>query len=117
MKIDLDKSGLEAFGFKDWQSPLIYKLLTEVYEDEPMKTRDAHEYVRSLGFDRSRASVIFFLQDMEGEGLLLSKEEPGKGGMHSVYWGDKTISDFLADIQLKLRDKIVEYQSFAGKAN
>jgi len=114
MKLDLEEDGLEAFGFKDWQAPLIEKLLTE---DIEMKTAEAHEYVRSLGFNRSRASVIFFLQDMEGEGLLLSKEESGKGGMHSVYWSCKSIPDFLAGLQLKLRDKIVEYQSLNGKAN
>jgi len=83
MKINLDEDGLGMF-FKKWQVPLITRLLTT--EDE-LKTAEAHEYVKNHGFDISRASVIFFLQDMEGEGLLLSREESGKGGMHSIYWG------------------------------
>lgn len=108
MKVDLDENGLSMF-FKKWQEPLIYKLLTE---DVEMKTAEAHEYVSEcLSEDESisRASIIFFLQDMEGEGLLLSREEPGKGGMHAVYWGDKSIMDFLTDVRLKLDDKIMEY--------
>lgn len=109
MKLDLEKDGLEAFGFKDWQSSLVYKLLTEIDENEPMKTRDAHEYIKSLGFNRSRASVIFFLQAMEGDGLLLSREETGKGGYHTLYWGCKPIMDFLTDIRMRVDEKIMEY--------
>lgn len=109
MKLDLEKNGLEAFGFKDWQAPLIYKLLTEITEENPMKTRDAHEYIKSLGFKRSRASVIFFLQAMEGDGLLLSREETGKGGYHALYWGCKSLPLFLADIRADVTQKILEY--------
>jgi len=105
MKVDLTKTGLEMF-FKPWQKPLIEKLLTENVE---MKSGESHEYVQSCGFPISRASVIFFLQDMEGEGLLLSREEYGKGGKHGVYWGAKNIPEFLTEIRLRLDDKIMEY--------
>lgn len=105
MKINLDENGLDMF-FKPWQKPLIDKLLSENVE---MKSGEAHEYVLSEGFKISRASVIFFLQDMEGEGLLLSREESGKGGMHAVYWGAKNIPELLTEIKLKLDDKIMEY--------
>jgi len=105
MNIKLEKDGLEMF-FKKWQKPLIYKLLSENVE---MKSGEAHEYVLSEGFKISRASVIFFLQDMEGEGLLLSREESGKGGMHAVYWGAKNVPEFLTEVRLRLDDKIMEY--------
>jgi hypothetical protein len=112
MKVDLDKDGLEMF-FKPWQVPLISALLKE---DVEMKTAKAHEYVRSKGFDISRASVIFFLRDMEGEGLLLSREESGKGGMHSIYWGTMSLAAFYNHTQMKVDEKVGDaLRSLQGK--
>jgi predicted transcriptional regulator len=34
----------------------------------------------------SRASIIFFLNDMVDDGVLGFREESGKGGMHRVYY-------------------------------
>ena len=117
MKINLDENGLDMF-FKEWQVPLIEKLLTS---DVEMKTAEAWEYANErLSEDESisRASVIFFLQDMEGEGLLLSREESGKGGMHSIYWGTMRLAEFYNRTQMRVDEKVGDaLRGLQGKVN
>lgn len=117
MKINLDENGLDMF-FKKWKKLLIKKFLTSGVE---MKTAEAHKYISErLPEDESisRASVIFFLQDMEEEGLLLSREESGKGGMHRVYWGTMRLAQFYNVMHMRADEKIGgALRSLQGKAN
>jgi len=114
MKVDLDKDELDMF-FKPWHIPLIKKLFTE---DVEMKTGEAHEYVLGEGLKISRASVIFFLRDMEKEGLLLSREESGKGGMHRVYWGTMRLAQFYNVMHMRIDEKVgAALRDLQGKAN
>ena len=86
MKLDLDKEGLEILtDFKPWFTPLARKLLTE---DVEMGSREGLDYVNSLlpdGQTRSRAAVIFALDDMVEAGYLGFHEETGKGGHRRIY--------------------------------
>lgn len=52
---------------------------------EPAKTRLIWEGLKDNGFTISRASVIFFLEDLEREGLAIKIEKTGKGGYHKLY--------------------------------
>jgi len=46
----------------------------------------AHEFLKDHPDSRSRASVIFFLNDMVEEEVLDCEERSGKGGYHRVYY-------------------------------
>jgi len=111
MKLDLEEEGLKAFGFKDWQEPLIHKLLTS---DIEMKTGEAHEYVLGKGFKISRASVINFLFDQKEEGTLASREEYGKGGSHFIYRRAKNLPQFIVDVRVQFADKMLEAAEMLG---
>ena len=69
---------------KPYQKSIIRKLLNT---KEPINTNDMWEHVQEeLGIDAiSRASVIFFLQDLDKYGYTTSIEKTGKGGYHSLY--------------------------------
>ena len=56
--------------------------------DEGVISRTAHEHLHTLideTLHKSRASVIFFLNDMTEDGFLVDTEQLGKGGAHSVW--------------------------------
>jgi len=53
--------------------------------DEPAKTRLIWELLKDNGYTISRASVIYFLEDLEREGLATHIEKTGKGGFHKLY--------------------------------
>jgi len=113
MKVDLEESGLEMF-FKDWQVPLIQKLLTSEVE---MKTAEAWEYVNEhLPEDESisRASVINFLYAQKEEGTLVSREEYGKGGSHFIYRRAKNLPQFIVDVRVQFADKMFEVAELLG---
>lgn len=80
--LDTDKQGFELVFRIPWRAAIMEHLITS---DEEMNSGKAHEFIVSNGFKKSRASVIFFLQDMKEEGWLSSYPRSGKGGMHDVY--------------------------------
>ena len=85
MKFDTSKEGLLTL-FKPYQAALlehVWKL------NNPSRTGitsgQAHELLQSHPDKKSRAAVIFFLNDMVDEGVLDYEEKSGKGGFHRVY--------------------------------
>ena len=56
--------------------------------DEGVKSVAAHQHLATLideTLHKSRASVIFFLDDMTEDGILVKDEKTGKGGAHGVW--------------------------------
>ncbi len=107
MIFNTEKNGLHTI-FKPYQA----SLMEHIWEINK-KTRigitsgQAHELLLKTGNEdlmKSRASVIFFLQDMVEEGVLENEEESGKGGYHGVYYPKMTIEEFGQ----RVIDKIVE---------
>jgi len=90
--IDTSKKGLEMI-FKEWEAPLYKKLLSE---DIEMITLEAHEYVLDQIFPqtRSRAAVIFSLQEYAEKGILKASETTGKGGHRGVFSRNMTLKEF-----------------------
>lgn len=86
MKFDIKQEGLRTL-FKPYQI-----LLMEHLWDLNGNTRtglnsgQAHKYLLDKPEKKSRASVIFFLNDMVDEGILGYEEKTGKGGYHRVYY-------------------------------
>ena len=98
-KIDIKRTGLGVFFHQDWQIPLV-KLIegTQFTETNPLRSRDAWINTNKMlpdGESISRASVIFFLQDMEEAGWLASRKQSGRGGYHDVYWKVCGLNEFI----------------------
>ena len=74
-------------------------------------SRDAHLYLHDTGDDElkmSRASVIFFLDDMVEEGVLEYETETGKGGHHRVYFPAMKPKQFESYVTKAINDKLKE---------
>ncbi|MFX0203396.1 MAG: hypothetical protein ACFFCW_45420 [Candidatus Hodarchaeota archaeon] len=86
MKFDTSQEGLLTI-FKPYQAAL----LEHIWElNNPSRvgitSGQAYEFLQKHPDKKSRASVIFFLNDMVEEGILEYEEESGKGGFHRVYF-------------------------------
>ncbi len=100
MQLDTDREGLEAI-FKEWHVPLIEKF----FSGFPLKSSEAHSFLKKKGIKArqgrgtvSRASVIFFLNDMIDDGLLEYTKDTGKGGYHRIYTMPLTREEFAHKI-------------------
>jgi len=81
---DTSKTGFNAV-LRDWQ----LKAMRVVWgSSEGVNSRTVHNKVNQVLKDEtiSRASVIFFLEDMREMGVLRGEERTGKGGYHWVYF-------------------------------
>jgi len=57
---------------------------------------------------KSRASYIFFMNEMVEEGVLEYEEESGKGGYHKVYYPKMSREQFARYIVETITDKLNE---------
>ena len=80
--IDTRNKGFNLVFNKPYKAEIMRYLLSS---DIEANVRDIHEMLIIEGYNISRTSVIFFLQDMEADGWLSSNPRSGKGGMHNVY--------------------------------
>ena len=84
-KFDPSKPGLRK-TLRDWEE-LALRSMWDVGEDGS-KTRAVWERVNEeLGEGKSisRASIIVFLEKLEEQGVLGSRDATGKGGHHKIY--------------------------------
>ena len=116
-KIDIKRTGLGMFFHQDWKIPFV-KLIEsgQFTEKNPLRSRDAWiNITKILAEDEkkiSRASVIFFLQDLEEMGWLASRKQSGRGGYHDVYWKKFPLSEFL---NMLAQDLDAEIRSLSGE--
>lgn len=108
MKFDTTQEGLHTL-FKPYQAALlehIWKL------NNPSKngitSGQAHEYLQDHPDKKSRASVIFFLNDMVDESVLTYEEKSGKGGYHRVYYPNMDSDQFAKYVTKTITDKLQE---------
>ena len=57
---------------------------------------------------KSRASVIFSLNDMVDDGILEYEEETGKGGYHRVYYPKMDREEFAKHVKKTITEKLDE---------
>lgn len=106
MKLDTTKKGQKAI-FKEYQTIAIEKL----QDGETMTSGTMHIHVNTILAETkqsiSRASIIFFLNDLVDDGILTYESKTGKGGYHRVYemaqtregFAHKLIGTFVAKLQ------------------
>ena len=105
-KLNLDREGWGIL-FKDWQIPLIELLGGDTHDVvNPLRSREAWLYINNLGYKKSRASVIFFLQDLAEKGWLNVGTRTGKGGHHEVYHKAAPFDQFLDSLSFEVADKL-----------
>ena len=111
MKFDTSKEGLHTL-MKPYQAALM-ECIWKINENERtgIVSREAHQYLHDTDDDelkKSRASVIFFLDDMVEEGVLEYESETGKGGHHRVYFPAMKPKQFESYVTTAIMDKLKE---------
>lgn len=104
MKFDTKQEGLETL-FKPYQV-LLLEHLWELNGNGRVgiNSGQAHKYLQDTPEKKSRASVIFFLNDLVDEGILDYEERTGKGGYHRVYYPNmnrEEFADYITDLITK----------------
>jgi predicted transcriptional regulator len=109
MKFDLEKTGLEAV-LLPWQA----ELMRYVWEVGEIDSRRAHEHLQGTEHGMSRASVIFFLQEMVEEGFLGYGEKTGKGGYKGIWSPHPSALDESAFRQRVAERVLAKISEFRG---
>ena len=103
------KEGLETV-MKDYQV-LTMKCLWERGEEGTPSGKawvEVNKILLERGTSKSRASIIFFLQDMAEKGIVKYHERSGKGGYHRVYTPLYDEAGFKELIANQLIEKLIE---------
>ena len=103
MKVDLSQDGWNIFFKKPWKQIAFKKVM----DGRDWRSAEIYEHVNNTleGGSISRASVIFFLDDLVEEDLLSYREETGKGGHHKVYTGTMSLPEFLECMRCQFDEK------------
>ncbi len=94
--------------FKPYQCYLLEHIWKNVDKENPIGSRKAHEFNQTTDDKKSRASVIFFLNDMVEEGILGWHDRTGKGGHHKLYYPLMNHLQFWAHVTKHATAKLVE---------
>ena len=107
MKFDTKQEGLETL-FKPYQA-LLLEWIWELNEKQRkgVTSGQAHIYLQSTSERKSRASVIFFLNDLVEEEILTFEERTGKGGHHRVYFPNMNREEFSDHVVAAINMKLV----------
>ena len=108
MKFDTTENGLLTL-FKPYQAALL-EHIWELNEDDRVgiNSGQAHKFLQDHPDKKSRASVIFFLNDMVEEGALSYEEKTGKGGYHRVYYPNMNREQFAQYVVETITEKLKE---------
>ena len=101
VKFDTEKKGFETV-FKPYQWEAI-KLVYEVKRG--IGSGKLHQAINEKGINISRASIIFFADDMFEEGVFTFFLKTGKGGHAKIY---TPAFDTLAEVIDHLKKKLID---------
>ncbi len=106
MKFDTKQEGLETL-FKPYQA-LLLEYIWEQNENQRkgVTSGQAYLYLQNTSESKSRASVIFFLNDLVEEEILSYEERTGKGGYHRVYFPNMNRQEFSDYVILSINEKL-----------
>jgi len=108
MKFDMSEKGLLTL-FKPYQAALLEHIWELNNPDRVgITSGQAYEFMKDHPDSKSRASLIFFLNDMVEEGILTYEEESGKGGYHRVYYPRMDREQFAQHVVETITDKLNE---------
>ena len=108
MIFDLGKDGLQTL-FKPYKVLLIEHIWELNRKGRVgINSGQAHRFLQGTPEKMSRASVIFFLNDMVDEGILEYEERSGKGGYHRVYYPKMDREEFEVYVTELIKEKLKE---------
>ena len=111
MKFNTSEHGLLSL-FKPYQAALLEHIWgLNSYSRTGLTSSQAYTFLWQMGdseLRKSRASVIFSLNDMVDEGSLEYEEESGKGGYHRVYYPKMDREGFSVNITELINNKLKE---------
>lgn len=101
LRFDLEQQGLLRV-FKPWHAEAMRFLWGR--ETEAI-SRMIWEHLKASPYPMSRASVIYFLDDMKDLGFVDITEKTGKGGYHKVY---RAVQGSEAEFRQEVVDRLTE---------
>ena len=111
MKFDTSKKGLHTM-FRPYQVAILEHIWDLNSETRTGVTSgQAHRFLQQTDdseLKKSRASVIFSLNDMVDDDILEYGEESGKGGYHRVYYPKMNREQFAKHVKKTINDKLAE---------
>lgn len=107
LSIDLRRSGLPML-FRKYQHYLLEHIWKNADKNNAIGSGKAHEFILTTDDKKSRASIIFFLNDMVDEGVLGWHDRTGKGGHHRLYYPLMTEEQFWGYIAKNVHTKLIE---------
>ena len=108
LTIDPTLKGLETI-FKPYQARLLEHFWDLNKERRVgMNSGSAHKWLLEKPEKKSRASVIFFLNDMVALGIMEYNEKTGKGGYHRIYYPTMTEIEFWIWFESKVKQTLIE---------
>ena len=111
MKFDTSENGLHTL-FQPYQAALLEHIWDLNIETRTgINSKLAYMFLQQTGdseLRKSRASVIFSLNDMIDDGILEYEEESGKGGYHRVYYPNMNREEFAEHVKKTITDKLAE---------
>ena len=111
MKFDTSENGLQTM-FRPYQVAIlehIWNLNSETRTG--LTSSKAYWFLQETDeneLKKSRASVIFSLNDMVDDGILEYEEESGKGGYHKVYYPKMNKEEFAEHVKETITEKLNE---------
>jgi len=108
MIFDTSEKGLQTL-FKPYQAALmehIWKLNNP--ERTGITSGQAFEFLMGHPDSKSRASYIFFMNELVEEGVLEYEEKSGKGGYHRVYYPKMNRDQFAQHVVETITRKLAE---------
>jgi len=108
MKFDTKQGGLLTL-FKPYQAQLL-EHIWELNKDDRqgINSGQAHKFLLDSPDKKSRASVIFFLNDLVDDDILDYVERTGKGGHHRVYFPKMSREEFAVFVKDTITKKLEE---------
>jgi len=94
--------------FRPYQHYLLEHIWKNVDKENPIGSGKAHQFILTTDDKKSRASVIFFLNDMVEEGLLGWHDRTGKGGHYREYYPLMNRSQFWSHVTKNATAKLIE---------
>lgn len=106
-KLDAGQEGSRIL-FRDYHKAIIDTLMLREDPLEGWTSSEMHEALKKQGVKISRASVIFYLNFLVDDGLVIFESKTGKGGHHRVYTITKTWDDVRKHIAIKIIEGLAE---------
>ena len=111
MRFDPSQNGLNTL-FRPYQSVLlehIWDLNNEIRRGiTASQAKDFLQRTGDMELKRSRATVIFFLNDLVDDGILEYERATGKGGFRRVYFPTMDRGQFASQVVETMINKLAE---------